>query len=186
MGTPREKKSPLNLGGGFSFRLNVLYPLPWEVFEMKKQKGQSVVEFAFVLPFLLALILGIVYFGFVFSDYLALNSLARTIARDAALYESNSDYKAYLTNTKGYDSNELPNGLYKWDPNDYSSSAGDKGNKCLVVVDNSLSGEVDSVTVMLTAKADTNGGFFGAATSFMPALNTLEVEYTMRKENGRK
>jgi len=157
---------------------------------MKKQKGQSVVEFALVLPFLLGIILGIVYFGLVFSDYLALNSLARTISRDVSLYEGNStsDYRTYIVDTKGYTANDLPNRLYRWDPNN-------SGANYLSFQNNEVSGEVDSVKVTLTARADTNGGFYSTAASVIGwafgsdaenNFRTLQVEYTMRKENGRK
>ena len=38
---------------------------------MFKQKAQGVVEFALVLPLFLLLIIGTIYFGMAFSDYLA-------------------------------------------------------------------------------------------------------------------
>jgi uncharacterized protein (UPF0333 family) len=46
----------------------------------KNKKGQSVVEFALVLPILLLLMLGIIEFGFVFHEYLVI-----TYAASAAL-----------------------------------------------------------------------------------------------------
>jgi Flp pilus assembly protein TadG len=157
--------------------------------KIKRQKGQSIVEFALVLPFLLAFILSIVYFGFVFSDYLALNSLARTIARDAALADGNGGANYYRTNVldNKYTSNDLPNKFYTWNPatntrfteNTVSTSTGGT--------------EIDSITVELTATADTSQGlgsvfssvigWFG--TDAVENLKTMKVEYTMRKENGR-
>ena len=52
---------------------------------LRNQEGQSVVEFAFVLPILLALILGIVQFGIAFNNYLTITDATRVGARKAAV-----------------------------------------------------------------------------------------------------
>ncbi len=54
---------------------------------MKSQKGQDLVEFALVFPVFILIICGIIYVGFFFSDYLTLNNLARSAARDASVIE---------------------------------------------------------------------------------------------------
>ena len=51
------------------------------------QKGQSIVEFAIVLPFFFLLLWGFAYFGMFFSDYLMLNNTAREYARQASLQQ---------------------------------------------------------------------------------------------------
>ena len=51
------------------------------------QKAQLMVEFALILPFLLVLIIGSINFGFLFADYVALNNVARSVAREASLQE---------------------------------------------------------------------------------------------------
>lgn len=51
---------------------------------MKKQRGQAVVEFAFVVPFLIFLFLALIYGGLLFMDYIQYNNAARAIARAAA------------------------------------------------------------------------------------------------------
>ena len=153
-----------------------------------KQKGQAIVEFALVMPLLLGILLSIAFFGLMFSDYLALNSLARTIARDCSLYENNTGYTTYITNTKGYTANDLPNHMYKWDPRN-------SGATYLEIHNNEVGGEADSVKVTLTAVADSSGGFYGNVAGFIKwafgsdaeaNFRTMKVEYTMRKENGRK
>lgn len=48
------------------------------------QRGQAVVEFAFVVPFLIFLFLALVYGGLLFMDYIQYNNAARAIARAAA------------------------------------------------------------------------------------------------------
>lgn len=52
---------------------------------MKKNKGQSLVEFALVVPFFLFLVFAIIYAGMLFHDYSALSSIARSAAREAAI-----------------------------------------------------------------------------------------------------
>ena len=54
---------------------------------MLKQKGQSLVEFAFILPGLICIFLGLVYGGILFMDYIQYNNAARAIARAAAFSE---------------------------------------------------------------------------------------------------
>lgn len=52
---------------------------------MKRQKGQSAVEFALMAPIVFTLILGMIYGGVMFMDYLNFNNQARTIAREVSL-----------------------------------------------------------------------------------------------------
>ena len=52
---------------------------------MKKDKGQSLVEFALVIPFFLFLVFAIIYAGMLFHDYSTLSSIARSAAREAAI-----------------------------------------------------------------------------------------------------
>ena len=57
---------------------------------MRKQKGQSLVEFALVVPFFLLLIFGLIYSGMLFHDYSSLSNTVRSAAREAALIEGHS------------------------------------------------------------------------------------------------
>ncbi len=52
---------------------------------MKKNKGQSLVEFALVVPFFLFLVFAIIYAGMLFHDYSTLTGIARSAAREAAI-----------------------------------------------------------------------------------------------------
>lgn len=47
-----------------------------------KQKGQAVVEFAFVAPILIVMFLSILYLGIMFMDYIQYSNAARDAARD--------------------------------------------------------------------------------------------------------
>ena len=70
-----------------------------------KQDSQALVEFALILPFFIFILFGIIYMGFILSDYLALNNMARSSAREASLTDSanydhirNTYYKQYAGN----------------------------------------------------------------------------------------
>ena len=54
----------------------------------RHEGGQAVVELALVLPIMLMLLLGIVQFGTVFRDYIALTDATRVGARQAAVSRS--------------------------------------------------------------------------------------------------
>jgi Flp pilus assembly protein TadG len=60
--------------------------------KVKNEKGQSLVEFALVLPLLLLLLLGIMEFGLMFSNKLTLVNAAREGARYGAVHNVDSDY----------------------------------------------------------------------------------------------
>lgn len=49
------------------------------------QRGQSIVEFAIVLPLFLFFVLAIAQFGMMFADYGTLQNMARSTAREASL-----------------------------------------------------------------------------------------------------
>ena len=52
---------------------------------MNNQKGQSLIEFALIVPMLIFLFLAILYMGITFLDYTQYNNAARDMARDIAL-----------------------------------------------------------------------------------------------------
>jgi len=49
------------------------------------ENGQAIVEFALVLPILMAILLGIIQFGIVFNNYITLTDATRAGARKAAV-----------------------------------------------------------------------------------------------------
>jgi len=55
------------------------------------ERGQAAVEFALVLPILMALLLGIIQFGIVFNNYVTITDAARAGARKAAVSRFLSD-----------------------------------------------------------------------------------------------
>lgn len=54
----------------------------------RREEGQAYVEFALVLPLLLLIVMGIIQFGTVFKDYIALTDAVRVGARQAAVSRS--------------------------------------------------------------------------------------------------
>jgi Flp pilus assembly protein TadG len=58
---------------------------------IKSERGQTMTEFAFVLPILLVLMLGIVQFGVAFNNYVSLTDAVRAGARKAAVSRHASD-----------------------------------------------------------------------------------------------
>ena len=158
---------------------------------MRVQKGQGIVEFAMVLPFLVLIVIGLIYIGLLFSDYIALNNIARTAARDAALI-SETDYDAegsdpykvirqkYVAEAQNGNSSApekyfLPNSLYIWNPSNHShfdiQNATDSNNDTMVVV---------------TLKAPINEESSGLYRVFVAvigsALDELTITYEMRSE----
>ena len=53
--------------------------------QLKNKKGQSLVEFALVLPLILLILMGIVEFGLMFNSYLTINNASREGARLASV-----------------------------------------------------------------------------------------------------
>jgi Flp pilus assembly protein TadG len=51
----------------------------------EKEQGQTMAEFAVVLPVLMILILGVIQFGIVFNNYITLTDAARAAARKGAV-----------------------------------------------------------------------------------------------------
>jgi Flp pilus assembly protein TadG len=56
--------------------------------KFRDERGQAFVEFVFVMPFLVFLVLGIVQFGRGFHDYISITDAARVGAREAAVHRT--------------------------------------------------------------------------------------------------
>ncbi len=68
--------------------------------EIKKENGQSVVEFALVIPVLIFFMLGILEFGWLFNANIILTSAAREGVRAAVVSEDNRSTKAFAAATE--------------------------------------------------------------------------------------
>lgn len=65
---------------------------------LKKQKGQSLVEFAIILPILLLILIGILEFGMILNSYLTIHSASREGARLAIVGGSDIEIETLITN----------------------------------------------------------------------------------------
>lgn len=75
---------------------------------LKNNKGQSMVEFAIVLPILLIILLGIMEFGILFSNQLILESASREGTRFAVLGATDGEVVAYIADlTSNLDASRL-------------------------------------------------------------------------------
>ena len=69
---------------------------------IKDERGQTMTEFAFVLPILLVVLFGIVQFGIIFNNYVTLTDAARAASRKGAVLRGDPSAKAKCEQT-GYD-----------------------------------------------------------------------------------
>ena len=58
---------------------------------IREQKGQTMVEFALVMPVLFLVLFGIIQFGALYNDYITLTDAARVGARKAAVSRQTGD-----------------------------------------------------------------------------------------------
>lgn len=88
---------------------------------MRFQRGQSIVEFALVLPLFLLFTFSIIYFGCVFADYVTLGTIARSSARAAVVLQQEDAAKQqndYQKIRDGFKAQQLPFDIYEWNPSD--------------------------------------------------------------------
>jgi hypothetical protein len=73
----------------------------------ERERGLAIVEFILVLPVLLALLVGVIDFGFLFNDVISVRQGARDGGRQAAVGKFGSDNSCSLTGFSGH-----PNAQY--------------------------------------------------------------------------
>ena len=66
---------------------------------LKNEKGQSLVEFAILLPLLLLLLMGILEFGIMLNSYLTINNASREGARLGIVSGSNLEIEKLISKT---------------------------------------------------------------------------------------
>lgn len=77
---------------------------------MKKQRGQSAVEFALISPLIFLLIFAAIYGGAMFIQFLNFNNQARTIARQIAVAETQAKQQELIDDYNAIPEKEF--GLY--------------------------------------------------------------------------
>lgn len=138
----------------------------------KTQKAQGIVEFALVLPLFLLLVMGIIYFGMAFSDYLTMSNSVRSIAHDASLRQTDADYRnVVINNTRNL---SFANDVFVWKPDTKDG----QNNKYL-----SVEFENSSRNVVVTAHADFNkkSAIANAFNNLMGEKigNGIDIRYSM-------
>lgn len=66
--------------------------------KLKEEKGQSIVEFAIILPVLLLVLCGIIDFGWIYSNELSLNNCTREGARYGSIHAGEANAEEMITN----------------------------------------------------------------------------------------
>ena len=139
--------------------------------DMKRQRGQAVVEFAIVLPFFLLLVFGIIYFGFLFKDYITLSNVARSSAREAAVGTNYEEIKGYYK-----DNTKLTTSIYTWSGEDDSFTI----EKITTAGNGNVPG---SVKVTIKATLNTNFPAYGLMKEVsFPEI--YEIKYSMHDEKA--
>ncbi len=160
-----------------------------------RQKGQSIVEFAFIVPMIILLFLCIFYFGMMFMEYLRYSNAARTAARDISLIQ-HWDSSSNLTRSKAAEEirNDDEDRLAKYYNKDimdmklYEADWGavfvdDEGNETETETTNSTSVKItiDLYRKSKTGKSeDAKPGFMGEFRILPAGLRT--IEFTMKLE----
>src|SRR5438093_514335 len=75
--------------------------------QIRDEKGQTMAEFAVVLPILVVLLFGIVQFGILFNNYVMLTDAARAGERAAAVPRNDSDPIGTATSAVRASANDL-------------------------------------------------------------------------------
>ena len=125
----------------------------------RRESGQSMVEFALVLPVLLLLLCGIVDFGWIYYNQITLNNAAREGARYAVIH---------------------------YDPTvDWKQAAEDRMLNGMVGVNSATAIVSDPVEQQITASVSADARILTAFTSTILGQSTIELhaECTMRLEN---
>lgn len=154
-------------------------------YKLSRRKGQALVEFALVLPFLIVLIIGIMEFGWLTKNQLTVNNAAREGARTAAVGRPTSEVTSVIQNqtssvpgspnaltiTMKRDDNNAANG-YNYTINLGNAAADSKG----VVHNDAPAGAMIQITVSIPNKS---------LTGFFPFLQSRNISATvvMRRES---
>lgn len=131
------------------------------------QQGQSVIEFALVLPLFLLLVIGMCYIGMIMADYLTLSNIARSSAREFVIRQSEAKVR------ESYKDVKLPFEIFKW-------QATNEDNFKINYDKNS-----ENVKVTLKADLNTEGKYWRNIVNRLTkgtSLPKINIEYNMYTE----
>ena len=149
---------------------------------MNKQKGQTLVEFAFIFPMFICIFLSIIYIGILFLDYTQYNNAARDAARDISLIQTSTLRADIVEEINQQDSERLSR---------YASALTDlytpTWNAKFVDEDGNDALEADAADVQVTIELKLTGVTTG---SYLKAWNVLPDElkpivYKMKLEEAK-
>ena len=145
---------------------------------MKSQKAQGIVEFALVLPLFLLLVMGIIYFGLAFSDYLTMNNTVRSIAHEASLRQTDDAYRTVVVNNTR--NMTLVNDVFIWQPD---SSNGNNNDSLSVTFDSGTG----NVVVQAHARFNRNSAIGNAFHNLMGQnmADGIDIRYSMYSDVRR-
>lgn len=151
---------------------------------MKFQKGQSIVEFAFILPFFLFIFFSIIHLCGIFADYLYLSAIVRDSARMASVV-STEEYQrnGYNSVYQSFKDARLPVDFYDWNPadaNDFDVSYVTKSNNVQVKVWAKM--KKDSGGTTFVNIINNLGELMGNDTNITDRFD-LKITYEMYSEN---
>ena len=147
-------------------------------------RGQSIVEFAIVLPFLMLLLMGIIFFSMVFVDYLWLSDVARSAAREASLVSTETyASKGYSDVIQKCAQREIVFGMFSWQPSE--TGADTDALSISYLPSDTDNGMVD---VKITAELDRTGSFFARVLGGLADAGGFDsiqadIDYKMYSEN---
>ncbi|SHK39384.1 TadE-like protein [Selenomonas ruminantium] len=133
---------------------------------MASQKGQSVVEFALIIPLFLSLILGMIYGGFAYADYLQYSTAVREAARDISLQKADKR-AASVERLNGSNGNEYADPLTKLYHAEFSAA-----------IESGADGDFVKVTVNFIRNDDV----LGTIIPLPETLETLQCTMPLEKE----
>ena len=145
---------------------------------MKSQKAQGIVEFALVLPLFLLIVMGIIYFGLAFSDYLTMNNTVRSIAHEASLRQTDDDYRTVVVNNTR--NMTLVNDIFIWQPD---SANGTNNDSLSVTFDSGM----HNVVVQAHAPFNRNSAIGNAFHNLMgqSMASGINIRYSMYSDVRR-
>jgi len=160
-------------------------PCEFNLRNSSRRKGQSLIEFALVLPFLIVLVLGIMEFGWLTKNKLTINNATREGARTAALGRSTTEITSAIQNqtstvpgspgelviTMNRDDNDASNG-YNYEIALGNAAADSDG----IIKNDAPAGSMIQITVSIPGHP---------LTGFFPFLKnrTISTSVVMRRES---
>ena len=142
---------------------------------MKRQQGQSAVEFALMAPIIFMMIFGMIYGGIMFMEYMHYSNAVRTAAREIAMKRNDTDINAEI------------NARREWLKNLYANEIAIKMYEPTVTINNDIPVTAADKAVVVTVKFDMEEDVYKSLPTILkllefPPRTIKTIEYRMRLE----